>query len=183
MKKLFFASLFAVLLSGCSEGKLDDNLYDGTGGISAEVNGGLLKPQFALLYSHRTCQFDIEEGGVRTFTVGFSNSVSGAEMNINAKAINIPEGNLSGKTFPLKTGEGEGSFIFRDFNTRAISIVVVQRSPKPLAGVRFLHRPHFQNSFGYFGAVASKLLCLCGGIGRLFRVVLDRKSTWLRGSR
>lgn len=117
MKKLFFALLCTMLLSGCSEGKLDDNLYDGTGGISAEVNGGLLKPKFALLYSHRTCRFDVEEAGVRTFTVGFSNSVNGAEMNINAKAINIPEGNLSGKTFPLKTGEGEGSFIFRgDFD-------------------------------------------------------------------
>ncbi|HOZ75315.1 MAG TPA: hypothetical protein PLS51_06680 [Flavobacterium sp.] len=113
MKKLFFALLFAMLLSSCSEGKLDDNLYDGTGGISAEVNGGLVKPQFALLYSHRTCRFDVEEGGIRTFTVGFTNTINGVGMNVNVKAINIPEGNLSGKTFPLKTGEGEGSFIFK----------------------------------------------------------------------
>ena len=34
---------------------------------------------------------------------------------------------------------------------RAISLVVEQRSPKPLVGVRFLHRPHKKQKIPYRG--------------------------------
>lgn len=109
MKKSLLILLFALALGGCSKGNLDDNLYDGTGGISAVVNGGLLTP---LKYNSR-CSFDAAENGGKSFRVSFIDYINNGAtaMTVSATAINLPDGNLSGMTFPLKTDEGEGSFI------------------------------------------------------------------------
>jgi hypothetical protein len=64
-------------------------------------------------------------------------------------------------------------FYFNNMNW-AISLVVERRSPKPLVGVRFLHRPQTKNTFrGVFclRAIASQLLGLRGGIEKLFHVL------------
>jgi hypothetical protein len=109
MKKIFLFLSFVSLLS-CSKGDLNDNLYDGTGGISAAVNGGVLNPP---KYRSR-CEFGTADNGSKSLTVSFVQDLNNGtnSMTVRATAINLPEGNLSGKTFPLRTGEGEGSFIF-----------------------------------------------------------------------
>lgn len=111
MKKPILLFFIIAILLGCSKGNLDDNLYDGRGGISAVVNGGLIRPKINFPTSDATCRFDSGDS-TRTFTVGFIANVNGTSMVIRAQAVDVPDGNLSGITFPLRSDAGLGEFIF-----------------------------------------------------------------------
>lgn len=102
------------LLVSCTQNDdilLNDEVYNGKGGISCEVNGEVLKPSTAILYNNKSFSFGTDANNVSLLSISFTNSKGYDFKSIQVVGFNADyESNLVGKVFNLQSETNKESF-------------------------------------------------------------------------
>ncbi|MCZ8198342.1 MAG: hypothetical protein O9267_12120, partial [Flavobacterium sp.] len=67
--------LTVFLIVSCTQNddkQLNDEVYDGNGGISCEVNGEVLKPSTAILYNNKRFSFGTNANNISLLSIDFT---------------------------------------------------------------------------------------------------------------
>ncbi len=111
--------LLLFLIVSCTQNDdklLNDEVFDGRGGISCEVNGEVLKPSTAILYNNKGFSFGADSNNVSLLSVYFTNSSGSNFKSIRVVGFDADyESNLVGRVFNLQienNKEGFGNYSF-----------------------------------------------------------------------
>lgn len=117
MKKHFLIFMTLTLFLSCSQNEIDidnDYLFNGRGGIKCEVDGVLLKPSTALVYTNATLNSDTTTEGIPFLTLSFHNSNVSTGLGyqlIRMSLIDVDSrSNLTGNTYELLSQANDHNF-------------------------------------------------------------------------
>ena len=74
MKKICLILIAMFCLMGCTQNSVeisDQYIYNGQGGIKCEVDGVLLKPSTAIIYSNAALRFDSDSNNINFMSINF----------------------------------------------------------------------------------------------------------------
>ncbi|OOV16116.1 hypothetical protein BXU10_21240 [Flavobacterium sp. LM4] len=116
--------LMLLLMISCTQNddkQLNDDIYDGRGGISCEVNGVVLKPSTAILYNNKGFDFGKDINNIPTLSVSFTNNSGYDFKSIRLVALDASyESDLVGKVFSLKNETNQESYANYEFYNNGV---------------------------------------------------------------
>lgn len=128
MKNIILILITLFCLTSCTQNDIeisDQYVYNGQGGIKCEVDGVLLKPSTAIIYSNAELRFDSDSNNVNFMSISFHNSNTSTGLGFQSVRVKIMNVNsntdLKGNVYSLKdeiNNESFGNYIRNDFENK-----------------------------------------------------------------
>jgi hypothetical protein len=128
MKNIILILITLFCLTSCTQNDVeisDQYVYNGLGGIKCEVDGVLLKPSTAILYTNAELRFDSDSNNIKFMSINFHNSNTSTGLGFQFVMVKIMNVNsntdLKGNVYSLKdeiNNESFGNYIKNDFENK-----------------------------------------------------------------
>lgn len=116
MKNIILILIALFCLTSCTQNDVeisDQYVYNGLGGIKCEVDGVLLKPSAAIVYSNAELRFD-SDNNINFMSISFHNSNTSTGLGFQSVRVKIMNVNsntdLKGNVYSLKDETNNDSF-------------------------------------------------------------------------
>ncbi len=128
MKNIILIIIALFCLTSCTQNDVEISnqyVYNGLGGIKCEVDGVLLKPSTAIVYSNADLRFDSDNNNINFMSISFHNSNTSTGLGFQSVRVKIMNVNsitdLKGNVYSLKdemNNESFGNYIREDFDDK-----------------------------------------------------------------